>query len=178
MSEVLDEFDVLLEHYLGFHDGNLLEELELVGGGEIDDVLVLPLAPPLVEGDGIRIVGDPGFDFGGIAGEVDEHLETRDPFVIFKVGPAELGKKGGEDLHLIHFQDLLFHNHPMDADRVHIQPLGDFPGLGPGLPVERQVVGGKVDFLLVKRTIFHSVLSVAFANIRKNLAFFNKKMYI
>ena len=44
--------------------------------------------------------------------------------------------------------------------------------------VERQVVGGKVDFLLVKRTIFHSIFTVAFANIRKNLAFFNKKMYI
>ena len=58
--EILYVLDVFLQHYLGFHLCHFLEKLELVCGGEIYLVLILAFTPPLVECDGVCVIGNAG----------------------------------------------------------------------------------------------------------------------
>ena len=61
-----DHLEVLLQHDLRIHQGDLLEEKDLVAAGEIDLLLVFSLAPPAVEADGVVLKGDLRLDAGAV----------------------------------------------------------------------------------------------------------------
>ena len=71
MSERFQELEIFFEHYLRLHQGDFLEQFELVGLGKIDLVLVLSLAPPFVEADRVVLERDSRQDLRCVARKVD-----------------------------------------------------------------------------------------------------------
>ncbi len=145
--EILYVLYVFFQHYLRLHFGNFLEKLELVCWGEIYLVFILSLAPPLVECDGVSVIGNAGLYLRAESREVYEHLEAGDAAVILVVCPAKFGYKGSENLHLVYLQGLFLDYHAVDTDRVLQEPFPNLESLRTVFTVQSQEILGIVNFL-------------------------------
>ena len=86
MSERFQELEIFFEHYLRLHQGHFLEQFELVGLGEIDLVLMLPLAPPLIESDRVVLERDPGEDLRCVTRKINRQPKPHELLEVLLVG--------------------------------------------------------------------------------------------